>query len=158
MDHQTTLGESPRPARDLRQHVAGMARDINRIGELQVQLLAADLGRARAKMLAGLGCWAGAVGFVLALLPVAVGGFGLWLSDVTRLSPAGGLLCAAAAAVVIAAMLLLIGWWQFRKQRELWGTSLAELRKNMAAVREALLDAAAGPTETSTPRANETYS
>ncbi len=149
MDHQTTLGGSPQPARDLRQHVAGMARDINRIADLQVQLLAADLGRARSRMLAGVVCWAAALGVVLALLPVAVGGFGLWLSDVTRLTPAGGLLCAAALASIVAAALILAGWWQFCKQRALWRTSLAELGKNLSAVRAALLDAAAGPVDSS---------
>jgi hypothetical protein len=143
MDHQTTMSELAQPARDLRQHVAGMARDINRIAELQLQLLAADLDRARATMLRGAICWAAGLCVFAALLPVAVGGFGLWLSDVTRLTPAGGLLSASAAGAVIAVLLVLAGWVQFRKQRALWRTSIGELQKNFHAVREAMLNAVA---------------
>jgi hypothetical protein len=136
------MSGSSQPARDLRQHVASMARNINRIAELQAQLLAADLERARATMIAGLGCWTAALALCVALLPVAVGGFGLWLSDHSRLTPAGGLLAAAAATALIASALAIVGWNQFRKQRLLWKASLAELRQNLAAVRAALLNAA----------------
>ncbi len=151
MDHQTTMNESAQPVRDLRQHVAGMARDINRIAELQLQLLAADLDRARSTMLRGAVCWAAALCVFAALLPVAVGGFGLWLSDVTRLTPAGGLLTAAAAGAVIALLLVLAGWAQFRKQRALWRTSVGELRKNFLAVRESLLNAVAPDNDPPSP-------
>ncbi len=153
MDHQTSaMSASSQPARDLRQHMASMARNINRIAELQTQLLAADLERARSTMLAGVSCWTAALALCVALLPVAVGGFGLWLSDVSRLTPAGGLLSAAAATAVIAGTLGIVGWNQFRKQRQLWRTSLAELRRNLAAVREALLNAAA--TDASEPNSH----
>jgi hypothetical protein len=147
MDHQTPpVSGSSRPARDLREHMASMARNINRIAELQTQLLAADLGRARATMVAGVSCWSAALALTVAFLPVAIGGLGLWLSDVTRLTPAGGLLTAAGAFAVVAAVLGVIGWNQFRKQRDLWRTSLGELGRNLAAVREALLNAASSDT------------
>jgi hypothetical protein len=137
MAHEATVNGSDRPVHDLKEHLGGMARDVGRIAELQARLVAADLRQARGALLCTLGCWLTALALVIAILPVAIAGIGLWLADVTRLSVAGGLASAAGAVAVVAVGLAVVGWVQLRKQFALLQESKQELYENVEALRQA---------------------
>ncbi len=137
MDQQTALNGSDRPARDLKEHLSGMFRDASRLADLQVRLLVAELRQSRAALLCAVGCWLTACLMLLAMLPIAFAGLGLWLADVTQLTVAGGLATVAAAVSVLAGSLGVVGWWQFCKQVAAWERTRRELRDNIQALRHA---------------------
>ncbi|MEX2113412.1 MAG: phage holin family protein [Pirellulales bacterium] len=145
MDQQTTLNGSEHPAQDLKEHVAGMTRDVGHIAELQSKLLLAEWREARGRLYCAMGCWLTATAFVGAALPVAVGGCGLWIADSTELGIAAGLLCAAAGAVALASVLALVGWLQFRRQSAVWEQARQEIIESARAVRAAFSNAVATP-------------
>jgi hypothetical protein len=138
MDQQTTLNGTGRTARDLKHRLGGMARDIGHITELQAQLMIADWRRTRTLLVCTLGCWLTAAVLLLAALPVALVGLGIWLADATRLSVAGGLACTAGGAAVMTAALVATGWLQLRRQLAGWDRTRRELRANRAALHKVL--------------------
>ncbi|MEX0677415.1 MAG: phage holin family protein [Pirellulales bacterium] len=146
MDHQTTLNGSDRPARDLTEHLGGMARDVGRIAELQARLVAADLRQSRLALLCTAGCWVTAGLLWVAMLPIALTALGLWLADVTQLSLAGGLVCVAGGVAVLAVTMVVAGWVQFRKQFATWERSRKELRDNIQALQQAFSNRASRAT------------
>lgn len=141
MDHQATLIDRARPdssAQALTQSLASIAQDMVMIGELQGQLLAADLRTLRQETLPGLVAWLMACVLLVAALPIALVGTGLWLADVAQVSMAAGLLWVALAATLLAAGLLLAGWRQLKRQRAGLQRSAKEFRASLAAIRQAL--------------------
>jgi hypothetical protein len=142
MDYQTTLNGSASPARDLKEHVAGMTRDVGHIAELQSRLLLAEWKQARGKLLCAFGCWAIASSICAAAMPIAIGSLGWWLAETTELSVAGGLLCAAAIAVLLASAIGAFGYWQFRRQSSIWNQAKCEVAESLQAVRAAFSSAA----------------
>ncbi len=145
MDQQTTLSDAESPAHDLKEHIAGMTRDVGQIADLQSQLLLAEWREARGRLVCALGCWLTAAVVVVAALPVGVAAGGLWLADVTELSMAGGLLCAAAGTVALAMVLVLAGWLQFRRQSAVWQQARREIVESARAVRAAFSNALTTP-------------
>jgi hypothetical protein len=141
MDQQTTLNDSASPARDLKEHVAGMTRDVGHIAELQSRLLLAEWKQARGKLICAVGCWAIAIVIVAAAMPVVIGGLGWWLAEVTELSVAGGLLSAAGIAVLLALVIAAFGYWQYRRQSVVWEQAKCELAESARAVRSAFSNA-----------------
>ena len=138
MDQQTTLENSTETTRDFTARLAGMARNLARIVELQARLLAADIRRSQR----GLAVTALFAALTLLLLlvaaPVALAGLGLLLAETTELSTAGGLLVAAALAVVTALACAGFGYYQWIRQREMWKASKRELQSNLEALRQAM--------------------
>ena len=119
MDHKTTLnGFGTRDASPhvLAQNMAGIAHDLITIAELQVQLFAVDLRTLRKGVVRGLVVWVIAGALLLAALPTALIGTGLWLADVAHLSTVAGLLSVAFGADLLAAGLSISGWWQINRQ------------------------------------------
>ena len=139
MAYEATLNENGHHSvHDLKMHLRGMARDVGQMAELQAKLFFADLEQAHAGLVLAACCWLAALVLSLALLPVLVAGVGIFLSDVTRLTVAGGLLVAAAGAAAIVVGLAVGGWVQLRRQRVAWEESKAELRNNLHALRRRL--------------------
>jgi len=142
MDHKTTLnGFETRdaPTHAWAQNIAGIAHDVITIAELQVQLLAVDLRGLRKGVVRGLVIWAIAGALLLAALPTALVGTGLWLAGVAHLSTAAGLLWVAFGAVLLVVGLFLAGWRQLERQRVGFERSKKELHANLAAMRQVLL-------------------
>ncbi len=137
MDQQTTLNDRASPARDLKEHVAGVTRDVGHIAELQSRLLLAEWQQARGKLMCAVGCWAIAAVIAAAATPVVIGGAGWWLAEATELSVAGGLLSAAGIAVLLALAIAAFGYWQFRRQSAVWQQAKCELLESARAVRAA---------------------
>jgi hypothetical protein len=135
MDYQTTLDDS---GPDLRAHLAGMARNVTRIVELQARLMMADLRGARRAMITAAVCGSAALAVSSAALPVAIAGLGLLAAEMTPLSVAGGLLTAALVALIVAASLGAYGLRQLSRQRAAWESSKRELQTNLVALRHAL--------------------
>ena len=141
MDHKTTLnGFGTRDASPhvLAQNMAGIAHDVITIAELQVQLFAVDLRALRDGLVRGLVILVIACALLLAVLPTALIGTGLWLADVAHVSTAAGLLWVAFGAVLLVIGLLLAGWRQLERQRVGLERSKKELRANLAAMRQVL--------------------
>jgi hypothetical protein len=141
MDHKTTLngfGTRDASAHVLAQNMAGIAHDVITIAELQAQLFAVDLRALRKGVLRGLINWAIAGALLLAALPTALFGAGLWLADVAHLSTAAGLLWVAFGAALLVIGLFLAGWRQLERQRVGFERSKKELRANLAAMRQML--------------------
>ena len=141
MDHQATLID--RPGRDssaqtLTHSVASIAQDLVKIAELQVQLLAVDLRALRQGALRGLVTWMIACGLLVAVLPTALIGTGLWLADVAHVSTAAGLLWVAVGAMLLVFGLFLAGWRQLKRQRVGLQRSRKELRASLTAMRQVL--------------------
>src|SRR5262245_22522142 len=120
--------------------VAGVARDVTTMAELQMRLFAMDFRAMRAALVRGAAAWTAGLVLLLGLLPVAIAGCGLLLSDFTRLSAAGGLLVAALAAAVLVAGLAEVGRRQFRAQQRAFDNSRRELAENLSAIKHMLSD------------------
>ena len=141
MDHKTTLnGFGTRDASPhvLAQNMAGIAHDLITIAELQVQLFAVDLRALRKGVVRGLAIWVIGGALLLAALPTALIGTGLWLAAVAHLSTAAGLLWVAFGAVLLVIGLFLAGWRQFTRQRAALKRSKKELQNNLATMRQVL--------------------
>jgi len=141
MDHQATLNDrSRRDSSDqtITHSLASIAQDMVMIAELQVQLLAVDLRTLRQGVLRGLVTWVIACGLLVAVLPTALIGTGLWLADVAQMSIAAGLLWVAFGAVLLVVGLFLAGWRQLKRQRVGLQRSKKELRASLAAMRQVL--------------------
>jgi hypothetical protein len=141
MDHKTTLngfGTRDASAHALVENMAGIAHDVITIAELQVQLFAVDLRALRKGIVRGLAIWVIASALLLAALPTALIGTGLWLADAAHLSTAAGLLWAAFGVVLLVIGLFLAGWWQLDRQQVGLQRSKKELRANLAAMRQVL--------------------
>jgi hypothetical protein len=150
MDHQATLVDRPRrdsSAQALTHSLASIAQDMVMIAELQVRLLAEDLRALRQGALRGLVMWVIACGLLVAVLPTALIGTGLWLADVAHVSTAAGLLWVAFGAVLLVIGLFLAGWRQIRRQRVGLQRSKKELRASLDAMRQALLSYAGRASE-----------
>jgi uncharacterized membrane protein YqjE len=141
MDHQATLIDRSRrdsSVQALTHSLASIAQDMVMIAELQVRLLAVDLRALRQGALRGLMTWMIACGLLVAVLPTALVGTGLWLADVAHVSPAAGLLWVAFGAVLLIIGLFLAGWRQLKRQRVGLQRSRKELRASLAAMRQVL--------------------
>jgi uncharacterized membrane protein YqjE len=141
MDRQATLIDRPRresPADALTHSLASIAHDMVTIADLQVRLLAIDLRTLRQGVLRGLVMWGVACGLLIAVLPTALIGTGLWLADVAHLSTAAGLLWVAFGAMPLVVGLFLVGWRQISRQRVGLQRSRKELRVTLAAMRQVL--------------------
>jgi uncharacterized membrane protein YqjE len=141
MDHQATLNGSPRrdsSAKALAHNMAKIAHDMITIAELQGRLFAVDLRAVRKEVLRGLGMWVAGFGLLVAALPTALIGTGLWLADIAHLPMAAGLLWVAFGAVLLVAGLFTCGWWQMNRQRTGLRRSSKELGTNLAAMRQVL--------------------
>ena len=141
MDHKTTLngiGTRDSSPHVLAQNMAGIAHDVITIAELQVQLFAVDLRAWRKGVVRGLAIWAIAGGLLVAVLPTALIGTGLWLADVAHLSTAAGLLWVAFGAMLLVIGLFLVGWRQLVRRRVGLQRSKKELHANLAAMRQVL--------------------
>jgi hypothetical protein len=140
MDHETTLNGDTQesPTRALAGNAAALAHDLLTIGELQLQLLRADLGGVWSGAMWALAACLAALGLLAAALPVALAGLGLWLADATAQAPWAGLLWVALAAVLVTCGLLGAGWWQFREQLAGLERSRRELQNNFEALKRIL--------------------
>lgn len=141
MDHQATLNGSLRrdsSVEALAHNMANIGYDMITIAELQGRLFAVDLRAVRRGVLRGLGFWVAGFGLLVAALPTALIGTGLWLADVAHLPMAAGLLWVAFGSALLVAGLFTCGWWQLNKQRTGLRRSSKELRSNLAAMRQML--------------------
>jgi hypothetical protein len=141
MDHQATLNDRPRrdaSAQALAHSLASIAQDLLMIAELQVQLLAVDMRALGQGALRGLVTCVVACGLLVAVLPTALIGIGLWLADVAHVSTAAGLLWVAFAAMLLVTGLFLAGWRQLKRQRVGLQRSRKELHASLAAMRQVL--------------------
>jgi hypothetical protein len=141
MDHETTLDGSPdgeSATRTLAGNAAALAHDLIAISELQMQLLAADLRGVWRGALSAAVVWIVGLLVLIAALPVALAGLGLWLAEATDQSVAAGLLWAALAAVAITLVLVAGGWWQLRQQLAGLERSRRELQNNLALLKNIL--------------------
>ena len=141
MDHKTTLngsGTRDASAHVLAQHLAGIAHDVVTIAELQVQLFAVDLRALHKGVVRGLVIWVIACAILIAALPTALVGVGLWLAEVAQMSTAAGLLWVALGAFLLVTGLLISGWRQFTRQRAALKRSTKELHNNLVAMRQVL--------------------
>ncbi len=141
MDHQATLIDRERrdsSAQSLTHSVASIAQDMVTIAELQMRLLVVDLRALRQGALRGLVTWLIACALLVAVLPTALIGTGLWLADAAHVSTAAGLLWVAFGAVLLVIGLFLAGWRQLKRQRVGLQRSRKEIRANLAAMRQML--------------------
>jgi len=141
MDHQATLTERRRhdsSAQALTQSLANIAHDMVTIAELQARLLAVDLQGLRQGAQHGVVTLAIACGVLVAVLPTALIGMGLWLADVAHVSTAAGLLWISLGAVLFVIGLSLAGWRQLKRQGVGLQRSRNELRASLAAMKEVL--------------------
>ena len=141
MDHQVPIVDragSDSSPKALAHSLASIVQDVYKIAELQGRLLTVDLRALRQGVLSGLVTWVIACGLLVAVLPTALIGTGLWLADVAHLSMAAGLLWVTFGAVLLAIGLFLVGWRQFKRQRVGFQRSTKELRASLAALRQAL--------------------
>jgi hypothetical protein len=140
MDHETTLNgdKQESPTSVLAGNAAALAHDLLTIGELQLQLLRADLGGVWSGAMWALAACLAAVGLLTAALPVALAGLGLWLADATSQAPWAGLLWVSLAAVVVICGLLGAGWWRFREQLAGLERSRREFRNNVETLKRIL--------------------
>jgi uncharacterized membrane protein YqjE len=141
MDHQATLIDRPRcdsPAQALTHSVASIAQDMVMIAELQVRLLTVDLRALCQGAQRRLVMWVIACGLLVAVLPTALIGTGLWLAAVAQVSTAAGLLWVAFGTVLFVIVLFLAGWRQLKSQSVGLQRSTKELHASLAAIRQVL--------------------
>ena len=150
MDHQATLNVSPprdSSAQALAHSMADIAHYMITIVGLQSRLFAVDLRALRKGVLRGLGIWVAGFGLLVAALPTALIGTGLWLADIAHLPMAVGLLWVACGAALLVIGLFLAGWRQLVRQQVGLQRSKKELRANLAAMRQVLLSTAGRDSE-----------
>jgi hypothetical protein len=143
MDRKATVNGSDRgssPAQALAHDVAGIAHDVAAIADLQMRLFTLDLRSMRAGLARGASAWMAAYVVLLTALPVGLAGCGLWVAEVTNLTPAGGLVVAAVVALALVAGLAAFGRQQFKAQQTAFENSRKELAENLAAVKQVISD------------------
>jgi hypothetical protein len=89
-----------------------------------------------------------AVALLLAALPTALAGAGLWLAYALDVSPASGLLLVGSLAILLTACCVAAGTWQLRRQLASFDRSRRELDENIALLKRMLANASVRPTPT----------
>jgi hypothetical protein len=141
MDHQATVNGTAvhdASAHAVAQNVAGVVLDIVAIAELQSQLFALALEMLCRGIVRGLIIWGVAAALLVATLPTALAGAGLWLAEIGHVSTATGLLWVALGAFLLAIGLLAWGWRQVTSQRAALRHSINEFRNNRTAMKQIL--------------------
>jgi hypothetical protein len=141
MNHKATLNGTPirdASAQAVAQNFAGVVLDVVTIAELQSQLFALALGALCRGAVRGLMIWGIAAVLLVAAVPTALTGTGLWLSEVAHVSTAAGLLWVALGAFLLVIGLIAWGWRQVTSQRAALRNSIHEFRNNRAAMRQIL--------------------
>src|SRR5262249_27047585 len=113
----TTLNGSSRttrPAHDMVHQLAIVAHDLIVIGELQIQLFAADLHSIVAGVARAVVFWLVATVLLLAAVTLVLAGLGLLLAEATGVSTGAGLICVALVAVLAIGGLGFAGWRQIQ--------------------------------------------
>jgi len=119
--------------------IAGLGNDIATLGELQLQLFAADFKdlTARARLSVGL-LAAGAV-VALGSVPVLVGGAGLLLATALHISNGLGLLLSALAAMILSGVALVFAVRGVQRSLDALQHSREELQRNISWIRTVLV-------------------
>jgi uncharacterized membrane protein YbhN (UPF0104 family) len=141
MDHQATLDPPPRrdsSAQAALKNLAHVAHDVMTLAGLQFRLFVTDMKELRKGVVVAMTTCIVAIVLALATLPTALIGAGLALSYATELPAFAGMLIVSLIAFILAALLVGLGIYQLKRKEGALERSRAELRRNLAAMRQAL--------------------
>jgi len=142
MGHQTKVSEqngSPRIAsKGLARDVGEFAYDVLTLGELQAQLLVADVNECGQRVLVpGLVLLCG-VALGLTCFPIALAALALLVVQVVGTSYAAGFLIAVVVGAALSALLCVIGWYQVRERVTVLRRSQQALVRNLRWIKKVL--------------------
>jgi len=141
MDHQATLDHPAKrdsSAQAVLKNLAHIAHDVMTLAGLQFRLFVTDMQELRKGVVVAMTTCIVALVLALAALPTALIGAGLALSYATELPAFAGMLIVSLIAFILAASLVGLGIYQLKRKEGALERSRSELRRNLAAMRQAL--------------------
>jgi hypothetical protein len=137
-NHESLSGDNgfASPAGEIRHGVAQVLGDIMTLGELQTELLRADLRNAR--IVEPFILSAAAVVTATASLTILLASLAYYLVEVANLTVASAFLAAAGVGLLVAAICGGIAWQRFQSQRDAFERSRIELARNIRWLKQVL--------------------
>lgn len=141
MDHQTTLNgrtSEASPAAAVSRNLADFLHDLLTLGELQLQLLGADLKEAFQRILPPIGFIIAAIVLVAASVPLLLMGVVWVLVLRAGLSQDVAFFVTAGGGILIAAILGFLAWQGIQRLGPIVARSQVELKQNLLWIKHAL--------------------